>query len=66
MTDMAQDPAFWNTKNMKRVMVDCNTCNTENFGIDTPPPIYRQSKSVYLDCEWIPQRGRIYKKNLLD
>ena len=21
---------------MKRVMVDCNTCNTENFGIDTP------------------------------
>lgn len=33
---------------MKRVMVDCNTCNTENFGIN-PPPIYRQSKGVYID-----------------
>ena len=22
---------------MKRVMVDCNTCNTENFGIDNSP-----------------------------
>ena len=22
---------------MKRVMVDCNTCNTEYFGFDTPP-----------------------------
>lgn len=21
----------------KRVMIDCNTCNTENFGITTPP-----------------------------
>lgn len=41
-------------KNMKRVMVDCNTCNTENFGIDTPPPFYRQSKGVYIDRQRLP------------
>ena len=33
-------------KNMKRVMVDCNTCNTENFGIDTP----RFTHKVKNDC----------------
>ena len=25
--------------NMKRVMIDCNTCNTEYFGFDTPPDL---------------------------
>ena len=39
---------------MKRVMVDCNTCNTENFGIDTPPPIYRQRKSIHTNRHRLP------------
>lgn len=39
---------------MKIVMVDCNTCNTENFGIDTPPPFYRQSKSIHTNRRRLP------------
>ena len=39
---------------MKRVRIDCNTCNTEYFGFDTPPPIYRQSKSVHTNRLRLP------------
>ena len=33
---------------MRRVMVDCNTCNTENFGIDTPPRFTDKVKAFTL------------------
>lgn len=33
---------------MKKYMIDCNTCNTENFGITTPPA-YFVCKGVLFD-----------------
>ena len=32
---------------MKRCMIDCNTCNTENFGITTPPPLLTLYAKAY-------------------
>lgn len=54
---MELDPTL---SNMKNYMIDCNTCNTENFGITTPPPAYFVCKGVLFDGYWIPQRGRVY------
>ena len=65
MTDMAQDPAFWSMRNMKRVMVDCNTCNTENFGIDTTPIFTDKVKAFTLTAKGYPSVDGFTKRTYL-
>ena len=62
---MAQDPAFWSMRNMKRVMVDCNTCNTENFGIDTTPLFTDKVKAYTLTANGYPSVDGFTKRTYL-
>ena len=39
---------------MKRYMIDCNTCNTENFGITTPPLLTLYAKGYCLTANGYP------------
>ena len=52
-------------KNMKRVMVDCNTCNTKNFGIDTPPRFTDKVKAFTLVANGYPSVDGFTKRNYL-
>lgn len=45
---------------MKNYMIDCNTCNTENFGITTPPNTYFVCKSILPHGKWLSIGGWIY------
>ena len=50
---------------MKRVMVDCNTCNTENFGIDTPPLFTDKVKAFTLTAKGYPSVDGLTKRTYL-
>lgn len=39
---------------MKNYMIDCNTCNTENFGITTPPMLTLYAKAYCLTANGYP------------
>lgn len=39
---------------MKRFMIDCNTCNTENFGITTLPMLTLYAKAYCLTATGYP------------
>ena len=40
--------------NTKNYMIDCNTCNTENFGITTPPLLTLYAKAYCLTATGYP------------
>ena len=50
---------------MKRVMVDCNTCNTENFGIDTTPIFTDKVKAYTLTANGYPSVDGFTKRTYL-
>ena len=49
----------------KRVMVDCNTCNTENFGIDSPPRFTDKVKAFTLTATGYPSVDGFTKRTYL-
>ena len=51
---MAQDPTSSIYKETKTLMVDVNTCNTENFGITTPPIVTLYAKAYCLTANGYP------------
>ena len=50
---------------MKRVMIDCNTCNTENFGFDTPPRFTYKVKAFTLVANGYPSVDGFTKRTYL-
>ena len=50
---------------MKRLMVDCNTCNTDNFGIDTPPRFTDKVKAFTLTSVGYPSVDGFTKRTYL-
>ena len=52
-------------RNMKRVMIDCNTCNTEYFGFDTPARFTDKAKAFTLNAFGYPNVDGFTKRNYL-
>ena len=50
---------------MKRCMIDCNTCNTENFGITTPPLLTLYAKAYCLTAKGYPSVDGLTKRTYL-
>ena len=42
------------SSNMNNYMIDCNTCNTQNFGITTPPLLTLYAKAYCLTANGYP------------
>lgn len=50
---------------MKNYMIDCNTCNTENFGITTPPLFTDKVKAFTLTAKGYPSVDGFTKRTYL-